>query len=131
MNKFNDNNNYKNLVVQFNLLNTINGGSISPDSKLIKRDGVYILSIRTPSISANNINLVLDGDRFIVFCWSKKVTGKYISRTPSFITNISVPRHGDVENVTAFYKNEELKLYMPIAIGVNTRPRRKIDIKQL
>lgn len=89
--------------------------SVSPDrhKPMVKEfDDKYEISLAAPGVSKKDFNITVEGEKLTV-AYQAKESESYYAFASNYSKNYTLPRHSDVENISATYKNGVLIVAIP------------------
>lgn len=117
----------KNLANTAELINTINGGMTQPKVHLIKSEEGWLLRMKVPSVSIDNITIeVKEGFLFVFQNLSNRQSDFDL---PYMIEMLNLTSRIDMDSIYAEYEEGEIEIHLPfdeLASGFE----REIEIKK-
>ena len=119
------------LLKQTDYLNTANGGTSMTSFEFSKSEFNFVITIKSPSMSAEAFHIMLDYNQLTVYTvldGFDDFEDDDLVKIPLFIRTFEVPSFVDIENIEAVYENEELSILLPFK-SPQENAHRMIDIK--
>ncbi|WP_017731869.1 Hsp20/alpha crystallin family protein [Nafulsella turpanensis] len=120
------------LLLQGDLLNTINGGVSMTHVVKEQHDENFTIILSAPSIPADAYNVVLNGQQLMVFSLLPDSTiskENEVFSIPLFYENFELPSYIDLDNIEAIHQGSELMVILPFK--ETARFEREIDINHI
>lgn len=134
MNLFNNKGILRKLLLQSDMLNTINGGTASTSVKTEEKNGNLIITVSAPSLPAEAYNIILNQNNLIIFSvltfGMDHSSEEEFFNVPFFTKSFALPINIESENIEAIHENGELRVIIPLLYGSPSQSRR-INIKQI
>lgn len=117
----------RNLVPQLDLLNTLGGGIAQVQLRLDKREQGVLVRVAAPSVSPENIHVLLNNSRLTVRAQYRHRPEDQLA-APLFTHVLDLPANLDLNRIDAIHEEGELRIRIPYQNPAD-RPR-EITIKQ-
>ncbi|MBC6699923.1 Hsp20/alpha crystallin family protein [Hymenobacter puniceus] len=117
----------RNLVPQLDLLNTLGGGIAQVQLRLDKREQGVLVRVAAPSVSPENIHVLLNNSRLTVMAQYRHQPEDQLA-APLFTHVLDLPANLDLNRIDAIHEEGELRIRIPYQNPAD-RPR-EITIKQ-
>ena len=121
------------LLYHADLFNTINGGIVQANSKVVKREDGYIITVTAASIPAESFNVILNFNELLVFSTLQnegKLKDDQLTNIPVILETFALPKVVNADRIEAVHKNGELRIYLPFDENIDSLSR-EIDIKHI
>jgi len=115
----------KDLVLQINAMNTIQGGVAATSVNVSLEEGGQILEVQTPSIAMEAYNLEVHNHILKIDIHFPKYALN--DATPIMTRVFPLPSSVDTEKIEATFDNNSLRVFLPQKDA--SKQHRKIDIK--
>ncbi|MBD2717143.1 Hsp20/alpha crystallin family protein [Microvirga sp. STR05] len=117
----------RNLAPQLDLLNTLGGGIAQAQLRVDKQEQGVVIRVAAPSVSPENIHVVLKNSRLSVFGEFRHQPEDQLA-APLFTRVLDLPADLDLTRIDAVHEQGELRVRIPYADP--TSQQREIKIKQ-
>lgn len=126
------------LLIQSDVLNTINGGTSQTSVNLVTTKESFIVKVKAPSVPVEAFNIVLNYNKITVFTEvmsqieeeSFSDDAEDLVKIPMFLKTFDIPYLVDSDKIEAVYEDNEVKIIMPFKED-SENLLRKINIKYL
>ncbi len=119
----------RNLLLQGDTLNTVNGGTSMSAVNTYNTDDAYIITLSAPSVSPDSFNVYLEYNSLIIYSMlsNDMVQNEHIV-VPMFSKRFTLPVNADLEKIEALHEGGKLKVVVPFKSDTE-KFNRKIDIR--
>ncbi|MBO0360328.1 Hsp20/alpha crystallin family protein [Hymenobacter sp. BT186] len=117
----------RNMAPQLDLLNTLGGGIAQAQMRIDKLKKGVVIRVAAPSVSPENIHVVLNNNRMTVFGEFRHEPEDQLA-APLFTRILDLPGNLDLTRIDAIHENNELQVRIPYLDP--SSQQREIDIKQ-
>ena len=119
----------RNLLLQGDTLNTMNGGTSMSAVSTYKTDDAYVITLSAPSVSPDSFNVYLEYNSLVIY----SVLGSDMTQDesvviPMFSKRFTLPVNADLERIEALHEEGQLKVVVPFKSDAE-KFNRKIDIR--
>lgn len=114
------------IAPQLDLLNTLGGGTAQAQLRIDKREKGVIIRVAIPSVSPDNLHVVLNEDQLTIFAEFRHSPEDGLA-APLFTRTLKLPAGLNTARIDAVFEGAELLVRIPYA--ANDEPR-EIDIRQ-
>ena len=116
----------KELIKQFDILNTINGGVSMTYVDVKKFDDRLEINIEAPTVKAEAFNIFLNGNKLVIFS-TLETGGPESLNFPMFSKSFALPANADGNSIEANERNGIVKVVVPLNENKSSQSR-KINI---
>lgn len=121
----------RNLLIQGDSLNTMNGGISRSSVNTYKTEEAYIITLSAPTVSPESFNVYLNYNTLIVYSLlNSDIARGQNAAIPMFNKRFELPVEADLERIEAIHEEGKLKIVVPFKSDT-AQFKRRIDIKQL
>lgn len=121
----------RNLLLQGDTLNTVNGGTSMSAVNTYRTDDAYVITLSAPSVSPDNFNVYLEYNSLIIYSLlSDDMVQEENIVVPMFSKRFALPVDADLERIEALHEEGKLKVVVPFKSDTE-KFKRKIDIRTL
>lgn len=129
----------RDLLIQSDVLNTINGGTSMTSMDVVTTKDCFIVKLKAPSVPVEAFNIVLNYNKLTIFTEvrsqmedeeSLSEESEDLVKIPMFLKTFDIPFLVDPEKIEAVYEDNEVKIFMPFKED-SENLLRKINIKYL
>ncbi len=117
----------RSMAPQLDLLNTLGGGIAQAQMRIDKLKKGVVIRVAAPSVSPENIHVVLNNDRMTVYGEFRHQPEDQLG-APLFTRILDLPANLDLSRIDAIHENNELQVRIPY-LDPSSR-QREIEIKQ-
>ncbi len=117
----------RNMAPQLDLLNTLGGGIAQVHMRIDKLKKGVVIRVAAPSVSPENIHVVLNNSRMTVFGEFRHQPDDQLA-APLFTRILDLPANLDLSRIDAVHQNNELQVRIPYLDP--SSQQREIEIKQ-
>lgn len=103
----------KNLAHTAEIINTINGGMAQPDIKIHKDDYEWIIRVKVPGVSSDNLKIEVKDNNLLIFHIIDEKNSSEV-KLPFLITMVSLHSKVNFAGIMAEHENSELFIHLPI-----------------
>lgn len=125
----------KEVLMNVDFLNTVNGGMSEPSVNIDSQDTSYEITVKAPGISPDDLQVEIRKDKLYIYHLLPLFdrTGEENQKelhSIRYISRMVIPSDVDIDGITARYEDSEraLKLYLPY--NDVHEIRRKVDIER-
>lgn len=121
----------RNLLLQGDTLNTVNGGTSMSAVNTYRTDDAYVITLSAPSVSPDNFNVYLEYNSLIIYSLlSDDMVQEENIVVAMFSKRFALPVDADLERIEALHEEGKLKVVVPFKSDTE-KFKRKIDIRTL
>lgn len=117
----------RNMAPQLDLLNTLGGGIAQAQMRIDKLKKGVVIRVAAPSVSPENIHVVLNNSRMTVFGEFRHEPEDQLA-APLFTRILDLPTNLDLTRIDAVHAHNELQVRIPYLDSADQA--REIEIKQ-
>ena len=124
-------NTLKGMGGQFDLLNTLYGGSSMTHIETEQEPDRLIITLSAPGVGPDAFNVLIDGKKLVLYTLlqqKKSVEGQTLA-VPMFLRVIDIPDFVDAEQIDALQENGNVLIHLPFKDGQHFQ--RRVEIQNL
>ncbi len=114
----------KKLLLQSDIMNTLNGGMSLPKINMERKEGQYELNVTTPGIDTHSLGVEINEHVLHIYHQFKARDGEREVIVPRMLQEVPIPRDVDRERIHADHSNGRLKVHLPLGEYSNGFHRR-------
>ncbi|MFC5412334.1 Hsp20/alpha crystallin family protein [Larkinella bovis] len=125
-------NTLKGMGGQFDLLNTLYGGSSMTRMETEQEDDRLIIKLSAPGVGPDAFNVLIDGKKLVLYTLlqQKNVTeGAQSLAVPMFLRVIDIPDFVDADHIEALQEHGQVLIHLPFKDGQHFQ--RRVEIQNL
>ena len=122
----------KNLLLQGDAMNTVNGGVSATSYEILNKEHEIVIKLKNSSASEESFHFILQNNKLyinVLYFSDKKIEGLPLA-FPIFTQQYDIPYYVDAEGIEALHVNDVYEIHLPKNGKTAERPRR-LDIKNL
>ncbi len=109
----NDSKLIKNLAQTAEIINTINGGMAGPVLRISKNGREWLVNLRIPGVSIENIKLEIKDHQLLVFHLISEKNESDI-RLPYLVTALNISHKIELDSISAEYERGQIFIHLPM-----------------